>query len=466
VNKKFYFKINGETMKKLMILILSLLITTVSFSQTELTLEEAIKIALQRNSALVKAKYNIESSEASLKSAWGDLLPNFGVRTGWNWGRVEDPGGTQLDALGNPYTIPPTEIDTRNYNVGAGGSIVLFNGLANISSINAAEDDLDAANLNIDKFKRDIVQTTKIYYYTILKNKALLKVKEENFKYNNKLLETITERNKLGSAPVADLYAQQVQTGSAEVQLIQAVNSVDAAQNTLINYLALDVLKEYKFTSKIDTVNSANIEDYNKEFDSIAKMVEFALASRTDYLGQQKIVSSANEGITIAKGTYWPSLTGGYNFSTTSVTVDNLFDRRVWGLNLNLNIPIFSNFNTETSVQFAKVRELSAKEDLRALERQIQIEVKQGYLDFQAVSKALDVSIKTVRSASENRRVQYERYSLGSGTFLDVLQSDRDYQNAISLRIDAEFNFHSAREALLNSIGKLEYKEYENSSKN
>ena len=452
-------------MKRFLVLLFVITITTVSFSQTKLTLNEAIKIALQRNSALVKAKYNLESSKASVKSAWGDLLPNLGVRSGWNWGRIEDPGGTQLDALGNPYVIPPTEVDTRNYSVGAGGSVVLFNGLANISRITQAEDNLDAANFNIDKFKRNIVQTTKIYYYTILKNKALLKVKEENFKYNNKLLETITERNKLGSAPVADLYAQQVQTGGAEVQLIQAQNAVDAAQNTLINYLALDVLKEYNFTSTIDTVNNSNISDYNKEFNSIAGMVEFALKYRTDYLGQQKTVSSTSEGITIAKGSYWPSLTGGYNFSTTSLAVDNLFDRRVWGLNLNLSIPIFSNFNTETAVQLAKVRELSAQEDLRALERQIQIEVKQGYLNFKAVSKALEVSIKTVKSASENRRIQYERYSLGSGTFLDVLQSDRDYQTALSARIDAEFNFHSSREALLNSIGKLGYSKYESDNK-
>ena len=191
-------------------------------------------------------------------------------------------------------------------------------------------------------------------------------------------------------------------------------------------------------------------------------MVDFALENRTDYLGQQKRLDSATDGITIAKGGFWPSLTGSYNFSTNAMAVDNLFDRNNFGVSLNLNIPIFSNFNTETSVQFAKVRELSAKEDLMALEREIKIEIKQGYLDFQAVSKALEVSIKTVVSASENRRVQYERYSLGSGTFLEVLQSDRDYQNAISLKIDAEFNFHSVRESLLNSIGKLDYKKYKN----
>ncbi len=451
-------------MKRLLILLAVMLTTTVSFSQTTLTLDEAIKIALQRNSALVKAKYNLESSQASVKSAYGDLLPNFGLSSGWNWGKTEDPGGTQVIG-GQPVNVPATSTDTRNYSVGAGGSIVLFNGLANYANISSAELNYEAAELNIDKFKKDIVQTTTILYYTILKNKALAKVKEENYKYNNKLLETITERNKLGSAPVADLYAQQVQAGGAEVGLIRANYSVAAAQNNLIDYLSLDVLEEYEFVSKIDTVDNNNIASYNKEFTSVKEMVDFALLNRTDYLGQQKTVTSTEKGITIANGGFWPSLTGGYNFSTNAVAVDKLFDRRVWGVSLNLNFPIFSNFNTSTAVQFAKVRNLSAEEDLKALERRVKIEIKQGYLDFEAVSKALDVAIKTVKSASENRRIQYERYSLGSGTFLDVLQSDRDYQTAISSRIDAEFNFHSSREALLNSIGKLSYSKYESDNK-
>lgn len=438
-------------MKKAMILLSLLLMTTVSFSQTTLTLDEAIKIALQRNSALVKAKYNLESSKASVKSAYGNLLPNFGVNAGWDWGRTE---GTLVTS------------DTRNYTVGAGGSVVLFDGLANYADISSSENDYEAAKYNIDRFKKDIVQTATIYYYSILKNKALLKVKEENFKYNSKLLETITERNKLGSAPIADLYAQQVQTGGAELEVIIAQNNVDASQNTLINYLALEVFMEYDFVSKIDTVSAENINYYSQEFSDITEMVEYAMINRTDYLGQQKTLASASENITVAKGGFWPSLSGSYGLGTRSADIGTVLDRRAWSVGLDLNIPIFSNFNTETAVQYAKVSELSANEDLKALERQIQIEIKQGYLDFHAVSKALEVALKTVVSASENRRVQYERYNLGSGTFLDVLQSDRDYQNSISQRIEAEFNFHSSREALLNSIGKLDYKKYESKSEN
>ena len=448
-------------MKKIVILVLSFLITTVSFAQTDLSLEEAIQIALQRNSALVKSKNLLVGNEVAVTSAYLNLLPSLGARSGWNWGRVQDEGGTQLDFNGNPQQYPPTDVQTRNYNLGVGGSVVLFDGLANYANISSAKREQEAAELNLDKFKRDIVQNTTILYYSILKSKALLKVREENFKYNQKLLETITERNRLGSAPIADLYAQQVQSGGAEVDMIRAQNAVDVAQNTLIDFLALDVLSEYNFVSRIDTVDASNFDEYSREFDNVISMVDYSLLHRTDYQGQQRMVESADEGITMANGGFWPSLSGGYNFSTTSVAVDELFNRRVWGVNLGLNIPIFSNWNTKTSVAYAKINLLNAEEDLRALKRQIKIEIKQGYQDFMAVSKALEVAIKTVTSASENRRVQYERYSLGSGTFLDVLQSDRDYQNALSLRIDGEFNFHSSREALLNSLGKLDYKEYE-----
>jgi len=138
-------------MKKIVILMLSMLITTSSFAQTELSLEQAIQIALQRNSALVKAKNNLVGNKASVKSAYGNLLPTLGIRTNWDWRRVEDSGGTQLDNNGNPYVIPPTSIETRNYNIGAGGSIVLFNGLANYANIHLKKTNMKPLNIVLIK---------------------------------------------------------------------------------------------------------------------------------------------------------------------------------------------------------------------------------------------------------------------------------------------------------------------------
>jgi outer membrane protein len=128
---------------------------------------------------------------------------------------------------------------------------------------------------------------------------------------------------------------------------------------------------------------------------------------------------------------------------------------------LSLNFPIFQQFDIETAVELAQVNYKNTEEDLLALERQIKIEVKQAYQLLVAAKKALNVAIKNVISTEENRRVNNERYSLGSGTILDVLQSDRDYQDALSARINAEFVFYKSRDGLLNAIGKLDFNQYE-----
>ncbi len=67
-------------------------------------------------------------------------------------------------------------------------------------------------------------------------------------------------------------------------------------------------------------------------------MVDYAIQYRTDYQGQQKTVESADKGITIAQGGFWPSLRGGYGYSTSAVSVESLFDRRVWSVSLGLDV--------------------------------------------------------------------------------------------------------------------------------
>ncbi len=448
-------------MKKYLLILCTLFLTTSLYAQKKLTLDEAISIALQRNSSLIQSKNSLEYSKTQLKSAWGNLLPSLGLQGSWNWSRTQDIGGTQIDYLGNLIEVPLTSTDTRSYSVGAGGSWVLFNGLANISGISQASDNLESAKLDLAKLKQDLVYQTTELYYAIASAKALLEVQRENVKYNRKFLETVQERNRLGAVPMADVYAQQYQLGNAELLEIQAENSYENAKGTLLNFLALDVLEEYEFEDPFDQSEIINSDAYLQEFKSIAKMVEEALNNRYDYQSQKYSVESAGSGVIIARSGLFPSLNGNYSYGTSALKTDNLFDRKVWNVSLTLSLPIFSNWNTEAQIEYAAAQELNAQEQLNALERQVKIEVKQGYLDFVAGKKSLDVATKNVLAAEENRKMNYERYSLGSGTILDVLQSDRDYTDAMRTKINAQFDFYRLKDRLVNYLGKLDYKNYE-----
>jgi outer membrane protein len=449
-------------MKKITLLvIITLLASSSLFAQKKLTLEEAISIALQRNTSLIKSKNNLSATEAQLKSAYGDLLPNLGASGSWDWSRIDDDGGTQVDFLGNLIETPASTTESRSYSVGIGGGFTLFDGMANWANISQKSDNLDAAEFSINKLKQDIVYQTTEYFYNVITAGELLKVRDENVKYNQKLLETIEEKNRLGSVPIADVYAQQVQLGNAELQMIQAENTYENAKSTLLNYLALDVLEDYEFVRDVPSGSEINTDSYLAEFEELEVLVNEALANRFDYKSQQLALESAKSGITIARGGIFPQLTGSYSYGSGATSLDNLFNRRTTRVGLTLRIPIFSNFNVDAGIQSAEVQALNAQEDLAALERQIKIEIKQGYLDLLAAKKNLDVTNKNVVSARENRRVNTERYNLGAGNIVELLQADRDYVQAVSNNIESLFGFFTARDNLLNAIGKLEYKVYE-----
>jgi len=90
--------------------------------------------------------------------------------------------------------------------------------------LSRSKKDFDAAKLDLQRLKQDIVFQTITFYYNVIISKQLLQVREDDLKWNKRNLETVTESNKLGAVTLADVYAQQVKTGNSELNLIQAKN--------------------------------------------------------------------------------------------------------------------------------------------------------------------------------------------------------------------------------------------------
>lgn len=435
-------------MKKLFLFSILLTLSTVLIAQEQLTLEKAVSIALNKNSILIKSKNNLEIDRSSVKSAWGGLLPTLSANGSYEWTRTETAAGDVTKG--------------GSYSAGASSSLTIFDGLANYAQISKAENGLESAKFNLSKLKQDIVYQTTAYYYNVLKAEELLKVREENVRYNQKFLEQIQEKNKLGSVPVADVYQQQVQAGNAEYLLIQAQNNYEYSKNTILNYLALDVLKDFSFEKMEGYDSQISALSYEKEFANLNEQVKKALFQRFDFKASKLDLESAGEGITIARSGLLPKLTGSASYGTGAAEMGDLFDGNTIRAGVTLSIPIFSGWSTETQIQVAKVQELNAEENLTALERQIKIEVKQGYLDLLASKKQLEVANRKVISADENKKINNERYNLGSGTIIEVLQADKDFIQAQSDQIDALYEFYKNRDQLKKHLGELEYKKFEN----
>jgi len=435
-------------MRLFFISFLLLICSVTGLSQKVLTLNEAINIALQRNADLQKSVNNIESYKSNVKASYGNLLPTVGASGSWNWSKTQ-------------YENAPT-IDASRYSVGIGTDWTIFDGLSNYASLSQSQNSLESAQFNLERLKQSIVFQTITYYYDVINNRQLLLVQEENVKWNEKNLETITERNKLGAVTLADVYAQQVKSGNAELELIRAKNNLETSKSDLLYYLGLDVLSEYSYADSLNVSETRVINEHSTAgFEDIRSMVNQALESRSDYKSAKLEFENSLLGITIAKGGHYPRLSNSNNFSTSAGSMNDLFKTKTYSVGLSLNIPIFSGFSVENRVELAEVNSMNSKVDLNNIERDIKRGIQKSWLDLQAAEKALEVSRSNIKAAEENRRIEQEKYNLGSGTLLNVLIASSEYTNAKTNFINAQFAFITLSEQLKYQIGLLDYKKYQ-----
>ena len=449
-------------LRTLLIFILLLSIPGLTPAQKMLTLNDAIKIALQRNSTLKKTENNLATYHSNVKAAYGAFLPSLGASASANWSRNESAGGESFVYQGKTFTTDPTSSETRNYSIGAGANVDLFDGLSNIANLSQSKNNLESAELFFERVKQDIVFSTINLYYIVVNNQQLLKVKEDDVKWNKQSLETITERNKLGAVTLADVYAQQVQYGNAELAVVQTKNALESSKADLLDYLGLDILDAYQFSDSLSAQELSILnQKLSEEYENVSQLVKEALNKRSDYQSIQLDLASAENGVTKAWSGYLPKLTGSANFSTYANQVDKLFKSKNYSAGLTLSLPIFSNFNTENQVEFAKVNVMNKQVEVNDLERQIKKNLQNTFLNLQAAEKALEVDKRNVEAAQESQKIESEKYSLGSGTLLNVLVANSNYTTALTNYINAQFAYVKLNEQLKYYLGVLDYQKFE-----
>jgi len=433
-----------------------LIISHYAFPQkpsTTITLDDAIRIALERNVAVIQAENALEAQESNRLSAFGDFMPSLSLSGGWT--RTQSTGTVFLQGVAIPGI-------TRLYNSFSGGltaNMTIFNGFANTANLNRAQANVAAAENTLYRTRQRIVYETTQLYLNVLRTRELLKVSEENLKRSQKQLERIQESNRVGALALADVYRQQVQVGSDELALIQAQSNYDKARADLTFFLALDVMEDYDYS---DLTMSAEVDadefrEVEQRYGNFYTLVNEALNVRPDYLSAVESYNSASSAVAVARAGHFPSVSAFASYGYASDTLSKLTDNKSirWGLQISL--PLFSGFAVDNQWQQARINERNAYEQMKQAERQVQVDIRKALLDYEAAKKQLDVTQKSVRSAEQDRRIAEEKYNLGAGTLLDLLIANANYVSAVSNKVNALYNYKLVKKQLEFATGTLTY---------
>lgn len=449
-------------MKKFSLIIFVFLFTGMAFAQSgsgqSLTMADAVKFALERNYLVQQAQNNVESAQSSVLSAYGSYLPTVFASGNWNRQQTDRIGTIQIIG-GQPIAFPPTKSTTNNFSTNLGVSYTIFDGMNREANFAKATSNAVSSEQTAMRTRQTTVYLTESAYLNILRTEQLVKVTEENLKRSKRQLERISESNRLGALSIADVYRQQSQVASDELNLITAQNNHNKAKADLLALIGLDVYEEYKFEDPgVSTeISTEELDRVISQFENYGQLSDKAISSRPDFQASQYSLNSASWGVTGAYRGYIPSVSASAGYNLSSNQLSSLKDSKGLSWGLSIRWALFDGFATNQVIQIAKTAERNAEISLAQLGRTINVELKKAILDLQAAKKQYEVAQKGLVSAMQDRKTAEERYNVGAGTLLDLLVGNAGYVNAEVNKINAAYSFIISRRNVEYVLGERTY---------
>ena len=452
-------------MKKLsLILTLCFLEAGVAFAQgpstqqKALTLDKAISVALEQNVSVRQAINNSNAAQSGVLAAYGSYLPNISARGGWSRQETDQPAGIRF-VSGQPIPVTASSSTQNSYSAGLSLGYTIFNGFAREANFNQAVSTANASDDAAVRTAQQIVYAVQSSYLSVLRNRQLVKVTEENLKRDQRQLERITESNRVGSLSIGDVYRQQSIVAQDELSLISAQNTYDKSVADLLSLVGLDVSEAYQIEDPNipNELSPVDIDAMKTKTAGFQEVSRRALASRPDYLGAKENYSAAQSGVTAAWGNYWPSVSAsaGYSLSNTDLSLLTQSKGISWGINLSWTL--FDGFQTNRAIQNAVASRRNAELSLLQTERNVNVDVMKALLDLEAAAKQYDASLTGLTSATQDRRVAEERYNLGAGTLVDLLTANAGLVNAQVSKVNATYNYIISSRNLDYVVGEKKY---------
>ena len=109
-------------------------------------------------------------------------------------------------------------------------------------------------------------------------------------------------------------------------------------------------------------------------------------------------------------------------------------------VSFNVNLPIFNNLSTATSVRRQKILYMRSLEQYDEAKRQRALNVERSLLNIERLKRNIQASEAAVTSAEQEFRLQDEAYNFGAGTFLQRQTAQVNLFNQRSTLVRATYD--------------------------
>src|SRR5277367_4789017 len=388
-----------------------------------ITLDDAIKLALQHDHALAAARNTILQNQAQEITA--NLRPNPVIS--WD---------SQFFPLFSPSQFGTSYLDNdAQFDLGIG--YLFERGKKRHHRLEAARDQTSVTRDQVNDTQRQLIFNLSQQFVAVVLAQSTIDLANKDLDSFQQTVDISNERYKLGDLSEGDLL-------KIRLQLLQIQSDLSSARVAKVQALAS--LRQFLgFESVPDNYDVDGELAYAPVHEGIDDLKSLALRSRPDLQATQQGVVAARSQETLAEANGKKDLDVTFDYTHTNGQSSGAFY-------FNIDLPIFDRNQGE--IARTKYAITQAQEQELESAQQVLTDVTSAYANL----KSNDEIIRLyqggyVEQARESRDISEYAYKRGAASLLDYLDSERTYRaNQLAYR-QALASYMTAVEQMRQAVG-------------
>ncbi|HDY8106056.1 TPA: TolC family protein [Vibrio vulnificus] len=400
---------------------LAVLAATLSLPSHAISIEQAWQQAKQNDPNYEKAKIGVQLGQAGVDSSRSALLPDLSASASLNWSESADSS--------NSYgaTLSQTIWDSSLW-----------------SSLDQARANYLKSELELSQAHNELAQKLLSAYLDLASAQGDLVLAQTKLDEGNKLLQIIEKRYQAGKVKSVDVEEMRATQVSEQATILSAQADLEVKRAELAALIN-------KVPDSVDQIRTDTLIQPPMLVTSQAQWLKLAKDSSPELLVAAQMVKASEFAKQSAKGGYYPTLRGSVGYSDGDQRSNGEFNA-----GLTLSVPIDLNGSVRSKVDEASLNILSAKQEMRRVEIDIQKRVIQQFTQVEINWNQVLIANELVASRGNVLASKEKLYDAGLLEVSDVISAHNSlFEAKHSLQTNL-YNYWRQRIALLQTAGKLD----------
>ncbi|MCR9062415.1 MAG: TolC family protein [Cytophagales bacterium] len=417
-------------MKKLLLAIITLAITTSVLKAQNISLKECVEMAIKNHPDYQGAVLNAEIAEANFSASKSNRLPNMQVEV-----YQSTNTGRSIDRFTNAYI---NQIYSSTY-AQASLSQPIFQGFRMKHDIRSKELRVSSELHNIEAMKNDLTIRIIQAYLNVLQAEELLVVAKSQVASSAQQLDRVTKQTEAGVLGKSELLQMRTQYSNDEFAKINAEGNLKQAKLALFQLLNISPDNDYSFERLPENMASQDFKEVSMErvFENLPE-IKAADAQIKSFESQAKSIKAEN----------LPSLNFFADWNTfyaSSNSQEMFFEQinstRNGSVTLGLQIPIFGRLQTSPRVQAAMIQKKVAQNQLRSSKLSIQQSYYTSLQNYDIAYEQFKNAEEQVKVNNENLEAVQAQINAGTVNAIEYILAKTNYDRAKANLVQAKYSF-------------------------